>query len=107
MCLYQFNNTGHEGIVRLLIGNGADVNLVDQYNSTALIVALQEGIHWTVVKSLCKSNLQTTVSFFLGFDKIAEVLIQNGADVNARNNKGSTALTWAAETGKKIAKLKE
>lgn len=34
---------GHEGIVRLLIENGADVNAVNMNIDTALIAAIKEG----------------------------------------------------------------
>lgn len=37
---------------------------------------------------------------FLGFDKVAELLIQGGADVNIVGQTGN-ALTHAAEKGKK------
>ena len=35
----------------------------------------------------------------LGFDKISELLIQNGADVNGIGFSDATPLVWAAEKG--------
>lgn len=37
---------------------------------------------------------------FLGHDEIAEILIQNGADVNAVGPRNLTALNLAADKGK-------
>lgn len=36
----------------------------------------------------------------LGFDKVAELLIQNGADVSIVGQDGTTALTLASRKGK-------
>lgn len=44
--------------------------------------------------------MKKTTSSFLGFDKIAELLIQKGADVNVLGQFGRTALSWAATKGK-------
>lgn len=40
------------------------------------------------------------IFIFLGFDKIAELLIENGADVNNVGGGGKTALMHAVSKGK-------
>lgn len=45
--------TGQENVVRLLVDNGADVNIIDAQNNTALIWAISEGIH----SKYCKKKL--------------------------------------------------
>lgn len=40
-----------------------------------------------------------TSLFSVGFEKVAEILIQNGADVNIVAKYNETALTYAAENG--------
>lgn len=48
-----FNDTiGYENVVRLLIENGANINIVDVKNITALMEAAREGIHKSGLKSL-------------------------------------------------------
>lgn len=39
------------------------------------------------------------IFFGLGFDKVAELLIEKGADVNVVGQGGHTALNWAAYGG--------
>lgn len=50
------------------------INAVDKENNTALILASK-----------------------FGYDEIVKILIENGADINIKNNDGKTALDYAEE----------
>lgn len=63
---------GYTEMVKLLIENGADVNLRDKNGATAL-----------------------TSSAWAGNADIVEILIKNKADINAKHNIGRTALWFA------------
>lgn len=43
--------------------------------------------------------MKITISFCIGNTKAAELLIQNGADVNVMNQRHDNALTWSAYLG--------
>lgn len=74
---YQFEcYPGSESMMQLLIENGANINAVNMYNNTGLILCISKG-----------------------FDKAAEFLIRKGPDVNIVGQGGNTALTWAAFRG--------
>jgi len=66
----------HIEIVKLLIDNGADVNIAVNTGSTPLHIALNGG------------NTE-----------IAEYLIENNADINVKDIMGMSALAWAAKQG--------
>jgi uncharacterized protein len=72
--LMEASQHGHTEVVRYLIEHGLDVNAVDEYGNTALILAC-----------MCHSNNVETV----------ELLLQHGADVDARDAGGYTALMQA------------
>lgn len=42
---YILFDTGNEGIAKLLIENGIELNTLNKFNNTALIIAIDEGIH--------------------------------------------------------------
>jgi len=82
---------GQKEVVELLIAKGADVNARSTDGETPLMYAVQcAGVfHPDVfgVRSYAKN---------LAIQKATmKVLIANGADVNARDNKGKTAADWA------------
>lgn len=52
------------------------------------------------MKNLSRKSFEKDHIFYLGYAKIAEMLIQNGADVDIRGPEGETALIRAIHTGK-------
>ena len=59
-----------------LLQPGSDVDLLDSYGSTALVLAAENG-----------------------HDLVVELLLQKGAEVDKANNREETALYWAARNG--------
>jgi ankyrin repeat protein len=110
--LLQASSIGHDGIVRILLERGVDVNLADERNRTALSWASESG-HDSVVKLLLQVDgiginskdgtyRQTALSWTSGDDRnsVVTLLLQgDGIDINSKNNIGWTALTWASENG--------
>ena len=69
---------GHVEAIKVLLGNGSDVNAVNKIEETALHVAA-----------------------YFGNVDVMKVLIQNGADANAVDRWELTALHWAARNGQR------
>ena len=67
---------GHSEIARLLLTNGADINVKDRNGETALMLAS-----------------------YYGHKKVVQVLLAKGAYVNANNERGETALMLASQKG--------
>ena len=88
--------TGRLNKVKRLVNAGADVNAEDKYKRTALHNAAS-----MLITNMFKVKTENRIA-------IAEVLIENGADINARSDKGLTALGIAAIAGNSdIARLLE
>lgn len=95
----------HEELIQLLISSGADVNLKDIYNKTALMSACQNG-NYEYATILLKNGATVNRSNNDGWTpllyaasngdvRISELLLSNGADVNAKNAFGETVLLRA------------
>ncbi|MGB8367217.1 MAG: ankyrin repeat domain-containing protein [Candidatus Babeliales bacterium] len=107
------NNTE---IVELLLKNGADPNLNDRYNQTALMIAVEWG-NIDLVTLLIEHNAnighqdclgQTALMNATKYGNINSValLIEHNANINHQDRWGQTALTEAAQkNNKKIVTL--
>jgi ankyrin repeat protein len=110
--LLQASRIGHEGIVRILLERGVDVNLADNNCHTALSWASKNG-HDSVVKLLLQTEHidvnskdhrygQTALTWASqrGHDSVVKLLLQmDGIDINSKNNFGLTALSLASKNG--------
>ncbi len=105
-----------EDIVKLLLNNGANVNLTSEHGITPLFVASVNG-HENIVKLMLKNGANANFANNRGITplmeasanghkNIVELLLNNGADVRAKSNNGLTALDLAvANKHKKIEEL--
>ncbi len=111
---------GHADLVELLLSNSAVTHARDYVGDTALIVAARRGhlrtvemllsqqdvdVHDknqdedTALHSVCRLDKSKGVTGSETFQKIAKLLLEREAKVDARNNNGSTPLGLATEVG--------
>ncbi len=103
--LITVTDTRHTDVIRFLIEAGADVNAQRDDGWTALIIASLSGSD-SITKRLVdpESNKETWVRVpTKGHVDTVKVLIEAGADVNAKDKEGRTVLMYAS-TGE-IAKI--
>ncbi len=110
LLLYFAAQRGHEEIVTLLVGRGADVNAVTRFGTPLQIAA--RGNRVDIVETLLKNGADPNIGGgeFLkmplheaaerGAMEAATLLLQHGADVNARSAKGHPPIHSAARKGR-------
>ena len=89
--------------VNWLLDEGADVNKVDNKGNSALTFAVMNR-HVNIVDLLTRAGSDVSASCTLtavdnGFNKCLKLLLESGADVNARSSHGETLLISAAHRG--------
>ncbi|KAM7184541.1 hypothetical protein V8F20_012187 [Naviculisporaceae sp. PSN 640] len=99
--------TGHDSLVRLLIGRGVrpDVKLDDETGDTPLIFIAKRGSPRSMVETFldsldCVDNLGRTAlhrAAEYGHMQMVKLLVTKGAKVNHRCSFGDTALNWAVK----------
>ena len=105
-CLMTAACNGHLDICRLLIDKGAEVTANDRSGDTPLHYAAILG-HVEIVRLLCNHGADAEARDDSGerpvhwaannghISVVKELIEERNADVNARTNNGTTALTWA------------
>lgn len=109
--LYLAAINGHTDIVQLLIANGADINLLNEYGETTLHKAAEEGNEGAVTMLLdmgAKLNLQDCdgltpllAAAQWGKTAIVRILLDRGASINEKDHYGYTPLHRAVSHGNK------
>ena len=108
-CLITAAYHGHLAICRLLIDKGAQVEAKNSHGNTPLHYAAAQG-HVEIVRLLCDRGadieargnngwrpLHSTV--WKGHISVVKELIEErNAEINARDNRGKTALCWTKST---------
>lgn len=96
---------GHEEVARMLLSRGADPSLRDKEGWSALSLSAYKG-HSEVVALLSSTASPTElddallVASFSGYPKVLDVLLGQGANINARSPESQTPLMIASSAGK-------
>ena len=108
----MMGRNGHNGMIELLIANGADVNAKGGFGQTALHHAANKEIAELLISEGADVNAKDNLGLTRlhgaarhNYKELAELLIEKGADVNAKTRNGETPLDLAIKRNPEIADL--
>lgn len=95
---------GHEKVAELLIKNGSDVNVRGRLQNTPIMFAATNGLKKNMNSSRFQWSNEMTELYQLlsGNEKVADLLIRSGSDINVRNELNYTLLHLVAFKGLEI-----
>ncbi|HUU19757.1 MAG TPA: ankyrin repeat domain-containing protein [Sedimentisphaerales bacterium] len=98
---------GHKEVAQLLIAKGADVNAKDTRGRTPIDLAINQGRKVMAKLLASKSgDVSLHTAAYIGDLQRVEKFIDDGANVDAKDQKGQTALHYTAKAGQiAVAKL--
>ena len=102
---------GNARITKLLLGAGADVSLQNKHGCTALFLASSRGrnevVQLLVAASAAEADVKDiqgdtplAIALERGHLRVAEILVEVKADINAKNRDGETPLMIASRKGR-------
>lgn len=108
--LFDAARTGRDDVIPALLRAGVDIEVRDSRGYTPLVIASYNGQESTTALLLAEGALPDGADdaqgnsalmgvAFKGYEAIARLLIEAGADVNRRNSVGQTALMTATLFG--------
>lgn len=100
--------TGNDYILKLLIKNGADVNIKNKHGRSALMLAdysstetikvlLENGADVDSRNKYGATTLMLVSGAYDNYFEVVKLLIRYGANINAKDNEGKSAITYAME----------
>ena len=103
--LWRAADKGHEKVVKLLLKEGVDPDCKDKYGQTPLLIAIGRR-HSAVLKAFFESGVRLKDIEALLWTAVKnkdtamiQALLENGFDLERKNNKGQTPLSYAAANG--------